>query len=262
MRYLRELDLEVSLFLRGGEDAIREVEDRLPDVIILDIVLPGGSGWNVLATLKSRKTTRHIPVVVVSVVDEPARGLALGATHYLVKPVSREQLARVFGRTNATRESTAMEAPEQPTATHAPVVTAGTGAAPIPERDGPLVLLAEDNEANIRAYVDYLKMRGYTLIVARDGSEAVLEAKRHLPDLILMDVNMPGMDGLEATSLLRKDGRFESTPIIAITAFAMTGDRERCLEAGCTAYLSKPVSLRELHEKIQELLRDEDSTDE
>jgi signal transduction histidine kinase/DNA-binding response OmpR family regulator len=117
------------------------------------------------------------------------------------------------------------------------------------------VLLADDHEVNAIMLGEYLQSRGYAVITARDGLEALSKAEDTLPDIIIMDIQMPEMDGLEAIQHLRADSRFISTPIIALTALAMPGDRERCLEAGANEYMSKPVGLKTLVEKIQEILR-------
>ena len=93
---------------------------------------------------------------------------------------------------------------------------------------------------------DYLSAKGHRIIVARNGVEAIERAQAEQPDLILMDIQMPEMDGLEAMRRLRADGALSTVPVIALTALAMPGDRERCLEAGANEYLSKPVSLRQL----------------
>lgn len=116
------------------------------------------------------------------------------------------------------------------------------------------VLLAEDTETNIMVVGDYLESLGYALTIAVNGREALEKAKETQPDIILMDIQMPVMDGLEATRQLRADPRFADVPIIALTALAMTGDQERCLEAGATDYISKPVSLKQLREMIERLL--------
>ncbi len=118
----------------------------------------------------------------------------------------------------------------------------------------PLILLAEDNEASISTFTAYLSARNYRLIVAKHGAEAVALAKTHQPDIILMDIQMPGMDGLEATRLIRADADLMTTPIIALTALAMPGDQERCITSGANQYLSKPVGLRQLVQVIQQLL--------
>lgn len=114
----------------------------------------------------------------------------------------------------------------------------------------PLVLLAEDNEQSIGLFTDYLKLSGYRISVARTGVEALKRAKEDNPDIILMDIQMPEMDGLEAMRRLRAESEFSAVPIIAMTALAMPGDRERCLEAGASEYLSKPVNLGMMVETI------------
>jgi PAS domain S-box-containing protein len=117
------------------------------------------------------------------------------------------------------------------------------------------ILLAEDNAANILTIGEYLESHSYEIIVARDGIEAIEKAEKFNPDIILMDIQMPAMNGMEAIARLQANSRFESTPIIALTALAMPGDRERCLKAGATEYMSKPVSLRSLANTIAKLLQ-------
>jgi signal transduction histidine kinase/CheY-like chemotaxis protein/putative methionine-R-sulfoxide reductase with GAF domain len=118
-----------------------------------------------------------------------------------------------------------------------------------------IVLLAEDNMANILTIGDYLESNGYQIVVAHDGWETIAKAEEVNPDIIMTDIQMPVMDGLEATRRLRKNPRFATTPIIALTALAMPGDRERCLEAGANEYMSKPVSLKGLIKTIKDLLQ-------
>ncbi|TYQ29053.1 response regulator [Pseudanabaena sp. UWO311] len=118
----------------------------------------------------------------------------------------------------------------------------------------PLILLVEDNEANIQTTTSYLTALNYRIIVAKNGEEAVSMAKANSPDIILMDIQMPGIDGLEATRQIRLDPNLINTPIIALTALAMEGDRERCLAAGANDYVSKPIKLRQLNLLIQQTL--------
>ncbi len=115
---------------------------------------------------------------------------------------------------------------------------------------GPLVLLAEDNDANIAALTDYLDTLHFQLVIAKNGREAVEQARAHRPDLILMDVQMPEMDGLEATRCIRRDPALAQIPVIAMTAQVMPGDRERCLEAGVSDFVGKPISLERLAEVL------------
>lgn len=118
----------------------------------------------------------------------------------------------------------------------------------------PLVLLAEDSEANIISISTYLHAKEYRLVVAKNGEEAIALAKSQRPNLILMDIQMPRLDGLEAIRQIRLDPNLVHIPIVALTALAMSGDRERCLEAGANEYLSKPVKLKELSLAIEKLL--------
>ncbi len=117
--------------------------------------------------------------------------------------------------------------------------------------NSPLILLVEDNEIGIEAMQDYLMAYDYRVVVARTGEEAIAQADQHHPDIILMDVQMPDMDGLEATARIRTRPELRHTPIIALTALAMPGDRERCLKAGANEYLSKPVSMKQLVQVIK-----------
>ena len=117
-----------------------------------------------------------------------------------------------------------------------------------------LILLVEDNEMNRDMLSRRLKRKGFELVYAEDGVAAVENAKQHLPALILMDVSLPEMDGLEATKLIKRDPATANIPIIALTAHAMDGDRERCLAAGCNDYDTKPIELSRLLEKMKALL--------
>jgi PAS domain S-box-containing protein len=117
-----------------------------------------------------------------------------------------------------------------------------------------VILLVEDNESNIMTISEYLIKLGFQVVEARNGREALELAAQYIPDLILMDIYMPVMDGLEATRSLRKNERFATIPILAVTALAMPGDRDRCLEAGADDFLTKPVSLKNLYEKIKSFL--------
>jgi light-regulated signal transduction histidine kinase (bacteriophytochrome)/ActR/RegA family two-component response regulator len=120
----------------------------------------------------------------------------------------------------------------------------------------PLILLAEDQEANTTMIVDFLVMQGYEIIQAKNGQEALEMTKDRHPNLILMDIQMPIMDGLEATRQIRDIPEIASTPVIALTALAMPNDRKRCLEAGANDYLSKPVKLKQLLLTIQRILQE------
>jgi CheY-like chemotaxis protein len=117
-----------------------------------------------------------------------------------------------------------------------------------------LILLAEDNEDNINCMSRYLKRKGYRLIIAKNGREALEKASVYQPDIFVMDIQMPEIDGLEVIRQLRTQDNYLNTPILAVTAYAMSGDRETCLEAGANEYLSKPIQLKQLAKTVQSLL--------
>jgi two-component system, cell cycle response regulator DivK len=108
---------------------------------------------------------------------------------------------------------------------------------------GAQVLVVEDNEKNMKLFRDVLQAKGYRTLEATTGAQAVELAVEHGPDLVLMDIQLPDIDGVEALSRLRADGRTASIPVLALTSQAMTGDRERFLAAGFDDYLSKPVNI-------------------
>ncbi len=119
----------------------------------------------------------------------------------------------------------------------------------------PLVLLTEDHDATILTVSSYLKAKGYRILVAKQGQAAIALTKAHRPDIILMDIQMPGIDGLTATREIRQDPDLAHIPIIALTALAMDEDRDRCIAAGATAYLAKPIQLKQLTNMIEQCLK-------
>ncbi|RPJ22356.1 MAG: response regulator, partial [Chloroflexi bacterium] len=124
----------------------------------------------------------------------------------------------------------------------------------------PTILLVEDTQEVTMMIRDYLELAGYKVVTAQDGIDALVQARLARPDLILMDVQMPRMDGLEATRKLKAEPDFRYTPIIALTALAMPSDRERCLAAGMDEYLSKPINLKALVKVIRNCLFDHEES--
>jgi len=118
----------------------------------------------------------------------------------------------------------------------------------------PKVLLVEDNEDNREALSRHLRRKGYEVLIAVDGQQGVEKARAEVPDLVLMDMSLPVLDGWEATRQLKADPRTRAIPVVALTAHAMAGDREKALEAGCDDYDTKPVEFARLLGKIQSLL--------
>lgn len=117
------------------------------------------------------------------------------------------------------------------------------------------VLIVEDNELNMKLFHDLLDAHGYRTIQTRDGLEALDLARKHSPDLILMDIQLPEVSGLEVTKWLKEDGELKQIPVIAVTAFAMKGDEEKIRQGGCEAYISKPISVMKFLETVRKFLR-------
>ena len=118
------------------------------------------------------------------------------------------------------------------------------------------VMIVEDNELNMKLFHDLLEAHGYKTVGTRNGIEALDLARKHRPDLILMDIQLPEVSGLEVTKWLKDDAELKSIPVVAVTAFAMKGDEERIRQGGCEAYVSKPISVPKFIETIKTYLGD------
>jgi two-component system, cell cycle response regulator DivK len=119
----------------------------------------------------------------------------------------------------------------------------------------PLVLIVDDNEKNMKLARDVLRLAGFRTLEAATGGESISVAREHLPDVILMDIRLPDMDGTEATRRLKEDPRTAQIPVVALTSLAMKGDRELLLAAGFDGYLEKPISVREFPEQVRGFCR-------
>jgi signal transduction histidine kinase/CheY-like chemotaxis protein len=183
---------------RDGEEGLDTVRRLSPAGVVLDILLPGIDGWEVLAQLKADPGTAAIPVVVVSMLDERGRGFALGATEYLVKPVSKEQLLAALYR-----------------------------AAAMPEQQHTVVAIDDDPRA-IELVRASLEPEGWTVLGAATGQEGLTLIRERQPSAVLLDLLMPGMDGFEVVEALRADPDTKSVPVVILTSKSMTQqDKER-----------------------------------
>lgn len=233
--YLDELEIANEVHAR----ALGVVEKALaarPGVILLDVFLPDESGWNILARLKADPRTRALPVIIISAMEDRARGRRLGADGYLVKPVTREELHEALRQVGPP--------PGEPWP--ALVVTAP------PAR--PRVLLADDNPVNLSVLTDYLTASNYEVVTAASGRELMSLAREFRPQVVVLGLPLPGADIFEATRLLRREPALTTTPIIVLTSVTLPGDAARGQQAGASAYLTRPVNLQALAGKIQDLL--------
>ncbi len=118
------------------------------------------------------------------------------------------------------------------------------------------VMIVEDNDLNMKLFHDLLDAHGYQTLQTRNGMEALALAREHHPDLILMDIQLPEVSGLEVTKWLKEDDKLRSIPVVAVTAFAMKGDEERIREGGCEAYISKPISVSKFMDTVRQFIGD------
>jgi two-component system cell cycle response regulator DivK len=129
-----------------------------------------------------------------------------------------------------------------------------------PKGAGKTVLIVEDNELNMKLFHDLLDAHGYRTLQTRSGIDALSLAREHRPDLILMDIQLPEVSGLEVTKWIKDDDELHDIPVIAVTAFAMKGDEERIRQGGCEAYISKPISVAMFIETVRRFIGEASAT--
>ncbi len=115
-------------------------------------------------------------------------------------------------------------------------------------------MIVEDNELNMKLFTDLLQAHGYNTVQTMDGRNAIKLAREHSPDLILMDIQLPEISGLEVTKMMKADDDLNHIPVVAVTAFAMKGDEEKILEGGCEGYISKPISVPDFLDTVEKSL--------
>jgi two-component system, sensor histidine kinase and response regulator len=229
--------------LRGASQAGSPFQLVLTDALMPDV---DGFGLARLIAKDNRLAgTKLIMLTSASLPDGPARARDAGISAYVTKPVKHSDLLEAIVALFNQPEEVTLRPPG-----------GGTRA---PRVDRRRILVAEDNAVNRRLVVTLLRTRGHNVVVAENGRQAVARAARQHFDAILMDVQMPEMSGLEATAAIRdrEKGTGGRVPIIAMTAHAMTGDRERCLDAGMDAHLPKPLRPEELFETLDAFLQRE-----
>lgn len=234
------------LVARGGSEALEIISHTIPDAMILDLMMPEVDGFDVLKSIREVDQTAHIPVLILTakhITKEDLKFLKRNNVHELIQKgdVNRiDLLNSVANLLNIEKEE-----PTEPQLISKVKQQTFKGK--------PTVLIVEDNADNMIT-VKAIIGDNFKILEANDGMEGVDMAKRHIPNLILMDIALPGMDGIEAFKAIRVNGLLTHIPIIALTASAMTADRETILAHGFDAYLVKPIDEKVFFNTINEVL--------
>ncbi len=245
--FLEEVGYKI-LVANNGEEALKLIPGSLPDGIILDLMMPGIDGFQVLEKLRNSGVTGNIPVLILSakhITKEELTFLKKNNIHQLIQK----------GNVNKTELLSAVnQMVMKHTATIAEKINDTTIKAIPPEINGtPRVLIVEDNQDNMTTVKALIDSR-YVVFEAYDGKEGVVRAKELIPDFILMDIALPGMDGIESFKAIRNDPRLNKIPVIALTASALTSDRETILAHGFDGYIVKPIDEKVFFETINQVL--------
>ncbi len=239
--FLEESGYHVLVARNGGE-ALGIIAKTIPDAMILDLMMPGIDGFEVLQTIREAERTAHIPVLILTakhISKEDLMFLKRNNIHQLIQKgdVKRDELLDAVTQMTFTEKEEAVKPVRKPQTIEGK----------------PLVLVVEDNVDNMLT-VSAILADDYSVIEAVDGHEAVEMAKKHKPHLVLMDIELPGMDGIAAFKAIRNSAELQHVPVIALTASAMVSDREEILAYGFDAYIAKPIDAKIFFKTINEVL--------
>jgi CheY-like chemotaxis protein len=222
-RYLSREGFDV-VTAQDGHEGVTLARELMPSVITLDILMPGTGGWSVLQELKADPNLAAIPVIMISILDEQQKGIALGASGYLSKPIDRAKLAALVKQFTFTNKI-------------------------------PRALVVEDDEPTRVMLKRVLKDEGWEVTEAANGKTGLEQLGKVPPDLILLDLMMPEMDGFEFLTQLRRDPKHEATPVIIVTAADLSAEDRRRLDGGVSHILEKEAYARDaLLEQIRQLV--------
>lgn len=237
---LQEMGIAVRVAC-GAEEALRLIEEKIPDAMILDLMMPGIDGFHLLEILRNAEPTAHTPVLVLTakqISKEELGSLKRNSIHQLIRKgdVDRLQLKSAISGLFAggTEQKAKME---QAT----------------PPAHKPAILVTEDDPDNMTTVKALLSER-FTILEARDAKECLIQVKAHLPDLVLMDIGLSGMSGIDAFLEIRKDPSLSSIPVIALTASAMEHEKETILAYGFDGFIPKPIIQKTFDTVISEVL--------
>ena len=224
----------------NGEEGLKIARKHKPDLILMDIQLPGMDGLTAARAIKSDPEMAHIPVVALTahaMQGDKQMCIDAGCNGYMTKPIDTRsflsQIADILSKLTAKTEHS--QAKQM---------------SPVPR-----ILIVDDDPKNVKLIAGYLHHEDYELLTAYSGEEALERARKDRPDLILLDIMMPGKDGFTVTRELKDDPETSSIPIIMVTALSSTKDKVKGLEAGAEEFLSKPVNREEIRTRIASVLK-------
>jgi len=228
--YLEDKGYSVNTALSGTE-GVKKAKEQKPDIITLDIMMPEMNGFQVMEVLKQDPDTSKIPVILISVVGGPQkeRGFRLGAIDFVSKPIEEDKLFNSIKKVENDLAKT--------------------------EKTKSEILIIDDEKDTANLIKLYLEDKGFKTIVALNGPDGVNLAKEKRPDLILLDLRMPGMDGFSVMKVLKMDKETEKIPVIILTGHDTKGYREKCLMLGATEYMTKPFTEDDITKEIEERIR-------
>lgn len=240
----------------GGAEALEYIKQAIPDGIILDLMMPEVDGFEVLERIRGTADTASLPVLILTAKDltkDDLKRLSHNNIQQLVQKGDIDLEGLLFKTElmlgNQPRISATTHPGKTGGQTNGESTTSSRELASKVKSESPVILIVEDNPDNMTTLKAVLKNR-YTILEAMDGEEGLQKVLKYYPDLVLLDISLPRMDGYEVASRIKKDALTRTIPVVAVTAHTMKGDRERVLAAGCDDYISKPVD----DEKIAECL--------
>ena len=236
---------------RSGAAGLDAVREEVPDAVILDLMMPEVDGFQVLEQIRSNTSIPDLPVLVLTAKELTAADRAR-LTHNNIRELI--QKGNVDQDTLVARVADMIRKPAVPEQAASPAEFANLEKLSMQSERSKTILIVEDNSDNLYTIQAILDNMGCTYISAHDGEQAVKAAKESRPGLILMDIQLPLMSGLEATTRIKADPELRGTPIVAVTARAMKGDREEILKAGCDDYLTKPLDSSEVEDIVRKWL--------
>ncbi len=241
------------LIAHNGREALEQIAKTLPDAMILDLMMPGIDGFQVLEAVRANVDTAELPVLVLTakhLEGKDLKNLKHNHIYQLLQKgdVNREQLLQLVFDMVFPEKKTTGETQKEKVKTRRNIKTQ--------PGEKPLILVVEDNVDNLLA-IKSLLGKDYRTIEAYDGQDGIIKAKTYHPDLILMDIAMPVMNGFRAFDAIRKEKNLQHIPIVAVTASAMTADREEILHYGFDGYISKPIDIDKFEKTIRTFFKEQ-----